>query len=83
MIEERESNEPPGGGLVFGRTVVPVVVFVPPLGVTPVGQVVPVVLHAAVAGPLGAFIVGILGLGNPFPPVTRGGGRYPSSKKTP
>ena len=50
------------GGLVFVGMMLPVVLFAPTLGVTPVGQVVLAVLHAVVAAPLVAFIVGIVRL---------------------
>lgn len=50
------------GGLVFVGMMLPVVLFVPTLGVTPVGQVVLAILHAVVAVPLVAFIVGVVRL---------------------
>jgi hypothetical protein len=43
---------------VFAVMLVPVFAFAPSLGVTPAGQVVLVALHAAVAAPLVAFVVG-------------------------
>ncbi|MFC6938750.1 DUF6069 family protein [Salinirubellus sp. GCM10025818] len=48
------------GGLVFVGMMLPVVLFAPSLGVTPVGQVVLAVLHAVVAVPLVVFIVGLV-----------------------
>lgn len=50
------------GGLVFVGMMLPVVSFAPTLGVTPIGQVVLAVLHAAVAAPLVAFILGVVRL---------------------
>jgi hypothetical protein len=50
------------GGLVFVGMMLPVVLFAPTLGVTPVGQVVLAVLHAVVAVPLVAFITGVVQL---------------------
>lgn len=48
--------------LVFVGMMLPVVVFAPTLGVTPAGQVVLAVLHAVVAVPLVAFVVGAVRL---------------------
>jgi len=48
--------------VVFLGMLGPVFVVTPSLGVTPVGQLVLVVLHATVAGPLVAFIIGIVRL---------------------
>jgi hypothetical protein len=50
------------GGLVFVGMMLPVVLFVPTLGVTLIGQVVLTVLHAVVAAPIVAFIVGVVRL---------------------
>ncbi|MDT3436084.1 DUF6069 family protein [Haloarcula sp. 1CSR25-25] len=50
------------GGLVFVGMMLPVVLFAPTLGVTLIGQLVLIVLHAVVAVPLVAFIVGVVGL---------------------
>jgi hypothetical protein len=47
---------------VFGVMLVPVVVFAPSIGVTPVGQGLLVLYHLLVAVPLTAFVVGAVEL---------------------
>lgn len=48
--------------MVFAGMLVPVVVFAPTLDVTPIGQVFLGVLHAVVAVPLVAFVIGAVRL---------------------